>query len=215
MPLVLAAKDKRDWLRTVAILTVSMVLVSALWGAIVGAPAAALAGTVGSGRAMGLIMQPTLIVMGLLMLVVALGELGLTRRLLPDIHLPLSAAEGVANLAGRSPYRRVLILGLTMGATFGIICNRPLYVVLLLYVALAGGMAYGALALGAYGFGLSSSIALAGLVLLPTSRSARLVSWLGERQEAFHIVQGIAFAVMGALSLAFFWLRYGPLIPPA
>jgi cytochrome c biogenesis protein CcdA len=215
LPLVQAARNKREWLRTVAIVTLSMVLVSALWGAIVGTPAAALAGTVGSKRAMALIMQPTLIIMGALMLVVALSELGLIRRLLPDIQLPMSAAEGAANLAGGGPDRRALILGLTMGATFGIICNRPLYVVLLLYVALTGGMLYGALALGAYGLGLAISIAVVGLVLLPTGRSTRLANWLGERQEAFHVVQGVAFAVMGAISLTFFLVRYGPLIPPA
>src|SRR6266516_7739686 len=139
MPLVQAAPNKGDWLKVAGVLTISIVLVTTLFGAIVGAPAAALAGIVGSKRTMGLIMQPTLVVVGLLMLVVALGELGLIRRLLPDIHLPESAAQGAAHLAGGSPYRRALILGLTMAATFGIICNRPLYVVLLLYVALTGG----------------------------------------------------------------------------
>jgi sulfite exporter TauE/SafE len=208
LPLVQAARDKRDWLRTAALLMLGMVLVSALWGALVGAPAAALAGTVGSRRVMGMIMQTTLLISGLVMLVVALGELGLARRLLPEIHLPGPAAQRAANPAGGSPSRRVLMLGLTMGATFGIICNRPLYLVLLVYVALVGSMAYGALVLGAYGLGLSSSIVLAGLVLIPAGRSTRLVAWLTGRQEAFHIVQGLAFAGMGALSVSWFALRY-------
>jgi hypothetical protein len=208
LPLLHATRKKRDFLQTAVVLILSMVLICALWGAIVGAPASALAGTVGSRRVMGMIMQPVLTIVGLLMLLVALGELGLMRRLLPDFHFPESAAQGAANLAERSSYRPALILGISMAATFGIICNRPLYLVLLVYVALVGGMGAGALTLGAYGFGLSSSLVVAALLLIPAGRSARLMAWLSERQEALHIVQGVAFAFMGALSVSWFLLRH-------
>src|SRR6266542_3974682 len=93
MPLVQAAPNKRDWLKVVGVLTISIVLVTTLFGAILGAPAAALAGIVGSKRTMGLIMQSTLVITGLAMLVVALGELGLIRRLLPEIRFDPRPAE--------------------------------------------------------------------------------------------------------------------------
>lgn len=208
MPLLQATKDKRDFVRTAAVLILSMVLVCALWGAIVGAPAAALAGTVGSRRLMGMIMQLVLTIVGLLMLLISLGELGLIRRLLPDFRLPEYVAQSAADRADHRSYRSVLILGISMAATFGIVCNRPLYLVLLVYVAMVGGMSYGALTLGAYGFGLSSSLVLAGLILIPAGRSRRLMAWLAERDEALHIVQGLAFAVMGALSVSWFLLRF-------
>jgi hypothetical protein len=208
MPLLQTTRDKRDWLRTAGVLIISMVVVCMLWGAIVGTPAAALAGTVGSRRVMALIMQPILTATGLLMLVVALGELGLIRRLLPEVRLPERIAQDAANRAERSSYRSVLILAISMAATFGIVCNRPLYLVLLVYVALVGGVGYGALTLGAYGFGLSSSLVLAGLVLIPAGRSTRLMAWLADREEALHIVQGLAFALMGALSVSWFLLRF-------
>jgi cytochrome c biogenesis protein CcdA len=208
MPLLQASRDKRDFLRTAAILMLSMVLVCALWGAVVGMSAAALAGTVGSRRVMGMIMQPVFTVVGLAMLLVALGELGLIRRLLPDFHFPEKVAQGAASGAQQSSHRQVLILAISMVATFGIVCNRPLYLVLLLYVALVGGIGYGALTLGAYGLGLSSSLVLAGLALMPAGRSTRLLAWLADREEALHIVQGIAFAFMGALSVSWFLLRH-------
>jgi hypothetical protein len=208
IPLLEATRGKRDFLRVAGVLMFSMVIVCALWGVVVGMPAAALAGTVGSRRVMGLIMQPVLTVVGLLMLLVALGELGLIRKLLPDFHFPEKAAQGAASLAERSSYRPVLILGISMAATFGIVCNRPLYLVLLVYVAVVGGMGHGALTLGAYGFGLSSSLVLAGLILIPAGRSTRLMAWLAEREEALHIVQGLAFAFMGALSVSWFLLRF-------
>jgi sulfite exporter TauE/SafE len=182
MPLVQAAGSRRDWLKMAAAIAASMVLVSALWGAIVGAPAAALAGTIGSRRAMALLMQAALIVMGVAMLVVALGELGLIRRLLPEIDLSARLAPGSPEVAGGSRYRRAVVLAVASAASFGIFCTRPLYVALLMYVALVGSMAYGALALGAYGLGLATSIALGGLALLPASRSARLAGWLADRQ---------------------------------
>jgi cytochrome c biogenesis protein CcdA len=215
MPLVQAARDKRDWLRVVAVVAVSMVLVSALWGAIVGAPAAALAGTIGSRRTMALIMQAILIVTGLLMLAVALGELGLIRRLLPEIHLADRLARDTPDLASGSRYRRAAVLAIAAAASFGIFCTRPLYLALLGYVALVGNIAYGALALGAYGLGLATSITLGGLALLPASRSTRLMDWFADRQQAFHVVQGVVFALMGALSLTYFGLVYGKFIPPA
>jgi cytochrome c biogenesis protein CcdA len=208
MPLLQATRDKRDFLKTSLILIVSMVLICALWGAIVGVPAAALAGTVGSRHVMGLIMQPALTVVGLVMLVIALGELGLTRRLLPDFHFPERVAQDASSLVERSAYRPVLILGISMALTFGIVCNRPLYIVLLVYVAVVGGMGHGALALGAYGLGLSTSLVAAALLLIPAGRSRRLMAWFGERREALHMLQGLSFAFMGAVSVSWFLLRY-------
>ena len=208
MPLLNAKRDRRHFVRTATVLMLSMVAVCALWGAIVGMPAAALASTVGSRRVMGMIMQPTLIVMGVLLLAVALGELGLIRRLLPEFRFPEDVAQHASDRAERGSYRPVLILGISMAATFGIVCNRPLYLVLLVYVALAGGVGYGALILGAYGFGLSSSLVLAALILLPAGCSDRLMAWLAKREETLHVVQGIAFAFMGAMSVSWFLLRH-------
>jgi cytochrome c biogenesis protein CcdA len=206
--LLQATRDKRDFLRIAVVLILSMVLVCALWGALVGIPAAALAGTVGSRRVMGMIMQPILTAMGLLMLLIALGELGFIRRLLPDFHFPESLAQDAANRVERSSYTPALILAISMAATFGIVCNRPLYLVLLVYVAVVGGMGYGALTLGAYGLGLSSSLVVAGLILIPSGRLTRLMAWLADRDEAVHIVQGLAFTFMGALSVSWFLLRH-------
>src|SRR5919198_4860704 len=150
MPLVQAAPNKRDWLKVASVLTISIVLVTTLFGAVLGAPATALAGIVGSKRTMGLIMQSTLVITGSLMLVIALGELGLIRRLLPELRFDPRPAER----AGASgTYRHAAIVGATMAATFGLTCTKPLYLGLLVYVALIGNIAYGALALGAYGLG--------------------------------------------------------------
>src|SRR5687767_5121120 len=105
MPRVQAAGSRRAWLKMAAAIAASMVLVSALWGAIVGAPAAALAGTIGSRRAMALLMQAALILMGVAMLMVALGELGLIRRLLPEIDLSARLAAGTGDGASGNRYR--------------------------------------------------------------------------------------------------------------
>jgi cytochrome c biogenesis protein CcdA len=111
-------------------------------------------------------------------------------------------------MSPRARYQRAAWMGAWMAATFGVICPKPLYVALLVYVAVAGNPAYGALALGMYGLGLAMSVAVGGLILLPTSRSARLNRWLGAREEAFHVVQGLVFAAAGAMAIGFFWLRY-------
>jgi cytochrome c biogenesis protein CcdA len=92
-------------------------------------------------------------------------------------------------------------------------CTQPLYLALLVYVAVVGSVAYGAVALGAYGLGLVVSVALLGLVLLPAGRAARFNEWLVKRQSALRLVQGLVFAVLGSLTASFFWLRYA--IPPS
>ena len=213
MPLVQAARTSRDWLKTVAVLTLCMVAVAALFGVMLSAPASLLAGIIGSRRLMSQIMQPTLLVTGILMIVVALGEIGLIRRLLPRVHFAPAPAGVPIDISSRARYRRAAIMGLWMAATYGIICPKPLYLALLVYVAVVGSAAYGALALGAYGLGLATSVALGGFILLPVSRVTRLNAWLAAREDGFHLVQGLVFAVFGALAVAFFWLRYT--IPPS
>lgn len=213
MPMVQTVKNNRDWLKTVAVLGLVMVAVTALFGVIVSAPASLLAGIVGSRRTMSQIMQPTLIVTGLFMIVVALGELGLIRRLLPTMHFAPSLVDAVTDTSPRTRYRRAAWMGFWMAATFGIICPKPLYLALLVYVAVVGSAAYGALALGAYGLGLATTVALGGVILLPASRAARFNTWLAAREDTFHLVQGLVFAAFGAMAVAFFWLKYT--IPPA
>jgi hypothetical protein len=48
----------------------------------------------------------------------------------------------------------------------------------------------------------------AALGLIPAGRAARLVAWLSRRGETLHIIQGVAFAFMGALSVSWFLLRF-------
>jgi len=213
VPMVQEARTTREWLKTAAVLALAMVLVSALFGILLSAPASLFAGIIGSRRTMSQIMQPTLIATGILMVVAAMGELGLIRRLLPSVHIAHASADVPMDGSPRTRYRRAAIMGLWMAATFGIICPKPLYLGLLVYVAVVGSAAYGALALGAYGLGLASTVALSGLVLMRASRAARFTSWLAEREETFHLVQGIVFAALGAMAVSFFWLKYT--IPPA
>ena len=213
MPLVQAARNNREWLKTIAVLGLGMILISALLGAILGAPSSILAGTVGSRRTVSQILQVTLVFAGLLMLVVALGEFGLIRRLLPELHVAPAPADGAPEAGAGNRYRQAFFLGLAMAVSFGVVCSKVPYLAFLLHVAAVGSVAYGALALGAYGLGMAASVAVGGLILLPASRAARVRAWLMSRREAFHLVQGLVFAVVGAMSVAFFWLRYA--VPPS
>ena len=147
MPLVQVAKDKRDWLKTALVFMVGMVVVTALFGAIVGGAGGAFAGLAASARPMALVMKPVLIAMGLLMVLVALGEFGLVPRLLPELHPAQRLAEVSAEPVRGGPYRQAGALGALLAATFGIICTLPTYLALVAYVAVVGSVLYGAVAL--------------------------------------------------------------------
>jgi cytochrome c biogenesis protein CcdA len=213
LPLVQVAKDKRDWLKTALVFMVGMVVVTALFGAIVGGAGGAFAGLAASARPMALVMKPVLIGMGLLMVLVALGEFGLVPRLLPELHPAQRLAQVSAERVRGSLYRQAGALGALIAATFGIICTRPTYLALVAYVAVVASVLYGAVALAAYGIGLASPIALGGFGLLPGGRSTRLLGWLETNRETIHLAQGVLLAFLGALTVAFFWVRYA--IPPS
>jgi cytochrome c biogenesis protein CcdA len=208
LPLVQVARDKRDWLKTALVLMGGMVVVTALFGAIVGGVGGAFAGLGASARPMALVMKPVLIGMGLLMLIVALGEFGLVRRLLPELHPAQDLGEAGSVPVNGNRYRRAATLGVIIAATFGVVCTRPTYLALLAYIAVVGSVGYGVVALAAYGIGLASPIALGGFGLLPAGRSTRFLAWLETRREAIHVMQGILLAFLGALTVAFFWVRY-------
>jgi cytochrome c biogenesis protein CcdA len=206
LPLVQVAKDKRDWSKIALVFTAGMVVVTALFGATVGGAGSAFAGLGASARPMALVMKPVLIGMGLLMVLAALGEFGLVPRLLPELH-PAQRLVSAEPMRG-SPYRRAAALGALIAATFGIICTRPTYLALVAYVAVVASVLYGAVALAAYGIGLASPIALGGFGLLPGGRSTRLLGWLETNRETIHLAQGVLLAFLGALTVAFFWVRY-------
>jgi cytochrome c biogenesis protein CcdA len=208
LPMVQTVRSSRDWLKTVAVLGLSMVIVSALFGVLISTPANVLAGIVGSRHLMSQIMKATIIPVGFLLVILAMGEMGLIRRLLPSAHLAPAPIDASAEMSPRARYRRAAWMGAWMAATFGVLCPKPLYVGLLVYVAVLGNPAYGALALGTYGLGLVASVAIAGLILLPTTRAAQFSKWLGAREEAFRFVQGLVFAAAGAMAVAFFWFKY-------
>jgi cytochrome c biogenesis protein CcdA len=180
-----------------------MVLVTAAFGAIVGAAGGALTDVISSKTFTAQVMKTGMVTFGALLLVAGLGELGFVRRLLPEVHL--SAA---ANPPEGRPHRRAVLTGMSVAATFGIICTRPTYLALLLYIALVGSAAYGAVALGAYGIGLAIPVALGGRVLAVPARSARLVDWLTTREEGLRLAQGTLLALLGTTVLAYFWFRY-------
>lgn len=211
MPLVQGRGTKAAWVKTALVFTAATVAVTAVWGAIIGLTGAAFAEFFRTSRNMPQVMQPVLIAMGALMLVIALGELGLVPRLLPEFHPASVAAQGFGG-AGQRGYRQVAMLGAALAGTFGIICTLPPYLALVLQVAVVGSVAYGVLALGAYGLGLAVPILLGSIALGPAGRATRLTDWLAAKGDAIHVAQGILFAALGALTIAFFWVRYA--IPP-
>jgi cytochrome c biogenesis protein CcdA len=213
LPLVQAAKHKRDWFKIALVLTAGMVVVTALFGAVVGVAGGTAAGLGASARPMALVMKPVLIGMGLLMVLAALGEFGLVPRLFPELH-PAQRLAGASAEPGRgSVYRRAAGFGALIAATFGIICTAPPYLALVAYVAVVGSVVYGAMALGVYGIGLALPIALGGIGLLPAGRSTRLTGWLETNRETIRLAQGVLLTFLGTLTVAFFWVRYA--VPPS
>src|SRR5439155_2624693 len=98
-----------------------------------------------------------LTVVGVLALVVALGELGVIRPLLPQVRT-VPTGPGTSSLS-----RRALIIALAFGATMAIFSPLSAYALIIGWVAASQSPWLGAVALIAYGLGL--------VVPLPAART--------------------------------------------
>src|SRR5262245_43045095 len=104
-PLVQEARTRRRWLRTLGLFTAALLAVLGLFGAAMTWAGAAVADRVTAPHAREAIASLALTILGLLALVMALGELGVIRPLLPR----LTTAPDVAAPGG---YRRALVIAL-------------------------------------------------------------------------------------------------------
>ncbi len=211
MPLVQAATGVRAWAKMALALTLGMMLVTGTFGGLVGGFGGTLTDVFGSRTLTAQVMKVGMATLGSLMIALALGELGFVRRLLPGPHFGSTSAIHVGD-GSSSGYRRAAITGATIAATFGIICTRPTYLALLLYIAVVGSTPYGIVVLSAYGIGLAIPIVIGGRAFVVSSRSAKLADWLRNRLEGLRVAQGVLFALLGAMVLSYFGLRY--VIPP-
>src|SRR6266568_3919037 len=125
-PLVQEAKTKRQWLRTFGIFTAALVLVLGAFGAAMAWAGAAVAAKVTTPWAREAIASIALTVVGVLALVVALGELGVIRPLLPQVRT-VPTGPGTSSLS-----RRALIIALAFGATMAIFSPLSAYAVTLM-----------------------------------------------------------------------------------
>ena len=136
---------------------------------------------------------------GLLALVLALGELGFTRPLLPRV-----STAPTATLSGSLP-RRALVIALAFGATMAIFSPLSTYALVIGWVAARQSAWLGAATLMAYGLGLIVPLAIAGT--LAARRSDAFSSGVQALQERVRVVTGVSLALTGGFLLSIWTLR--------
>jgi cytochrome c biogenesis protein CcdA len=197
-PLVQEAKSRRRWLATLGVFTGALLAVLALFGAAMAWAGSAVAARVTAPWAREAIAASALTLLGLLALAVALGELGLTRPLLPRV----TSLPG-RRLAG-SMWRRALVIALAFGATMAIFSPLSAYALVVGWVAARQSAGLGAITMAAYGLGLVVPLAVAGTLAVGRSDSA-------DQSEAFQarvrLVGGVSLAVAGGFLLSMWALR--------
>jgi len=197
-PLVQEARSRRRWLATLGVFTGALMVVLALFGAAMAWAGAAVAAKVTTPWAREAIAASALTVLGILALVVALGELGLTRPMLPRIT-PLADRP----LMG-SAWRRALIIALAFGATMAIFSPLSAYAIMIGWVAARQSAWLGAVTLAAYGLGLVVPLAVAGTLAVGRDES---VAPSEAFQARVRLVGGVSLAVAGGFLLSMWVLR--------
>jgi cytochrome c biogenesis protein CcdA len=198
-PLVQEASTRRRWLVTLGVFTGSMLVVLGGFGAAMAWAGTAAVSTVTTPLARELIASLALTAVGLLSVAVALGELGLTRSLLPR----LTSAPDLGSLGSLRP--RSMALALAFGATMAIFSPLATYSLVIGWVASHGSVWLGAVTLMAYGLGLTTPLALAGMAVARRSRtsSGAVEVW----QERIRVVGGVSMALAGGFLLSMWTLR--------
>ena len=197
-PLVQEAKSKRRWLATLGVFTGALVAVLALFGAAMAWAGSAVAARVTTPWAREAIAASALTVLGILALVVALGELGLMQPLLPRITpLPNRSLQG-------STWRRALVIALAFGATMAIFSPLSAYALVIGWVASQQSAWLGAATLASYGLGLVVPLAVAGT--LAVGRDDGAVPSEGF-QARVRLVGGVSLAVAGGFMLSMWTVR--------
>jgi cytochrome c biogenesis protein CcdA len=198
-PLVQEASTRRRWLLTLGVFAASMLIVLGGFGAAMAWAGTAAASRVTTPVARELIASLTLTAVGVLSIAVALGELGLTRSLLPR----LTRTPDPGSLGSLKP--RSMALALSFGATMAIFSPLATYSLVIGAVAAQGSAWLGAAALMAYGLGLIVPLALAGMAV--ARRSLRVSDGLETWQERVRIVGGVSMALAGGFLLSMWTLR--------
>jgi cytochrome c biogenesis protein CcdA len=194
-PLVQEAKTTRRWLATLALFTAALIAVLGLFGAGMTWAGAAVAAQVTAPRAREIIASLMLTALGIIALVSALGELGMSRSLLPRV----TAVPGGGSLA-----RRTVTIAIAFGATMAIFSPLSAYALVIGWVAAQRSAWLGAVTLMAYGVGLMVPLGIAGT--LAAGRGGQ--AGLSERtQERLRIVSGASLALAGGFLLSMWTLR--------
>jgi cytochrome c biogenesis protein CcdA len=194
-PLVQEARTRRRWLVTLGIFAGAMLAVLGVFGAAMAWAGAAVAAKVTTPHAREVIASLALTVIGLLAIALALGELGLTRPLLPRA----TAAPGTARSGSLT--RRALVIALGFGATMAIFSPLSAYALVIGWVAAQQSAWLGAVTLMAYGAGLLVPLALAGTLATRGSGDAGSAT-LDTLQERVRVVGGVSLALAGGFLLS-------------
>lgn len=198
-PLVQEAETKRRWLATLGVFTGVLLAVLALFGAAMGWVGSALAPRVTTPWAREALASVALSVLGVLALLIALGELGLMRPLLPDLR----AVPGAAIAGARTSLtRRALVIALVFGVTMAIFSPLSAYAVMLGWVAARQSPWLGAATLAAYGLGLVVPLAIAGTLAARGGRAP-----VEALQQRVRLVGGASLAMAGGFLLSMWTLR--------
>ncbi len=198
-PLVQEAKTTRRWLATLALFTAALIAVLGVFGAGMTWAGAAVAAQVTTPRAREVIASLMLTSLGIVALASALGELGLSRPLLPRVTTVPGGGGSSGSLA-----RRAVTIALAFGATMAIFSPLSAYALVIGWVASQRSAWLGAVTLMAYGLGLMVPLAIAGT--LAAGRAGQTA--VSERaQERLRVVSGGSLALAGGFLLSMWTLR--------
>ncbi|MDK1010488.1 MAG: hypothetical protein QGM46_03450 [Actinomycetota bacterium] len=186
----------RSWVPPMALFTLGITTVMAVWGAVVALVGGGVLDFLGASSGGLTVTEILYVLLGVLALVMALWEFGWVR--LPRVSGNRALPTSLTKLG---PYPRSLAMGAGLGGGFGVGCPFPTYQAVLAFAAVIGNPFFGGLLLAANAVGRSAPLWLIGGLVYRGTDQRAVSCWLLGNSDRAKLVNGTGLAIFAGLMI--------------
>ncbi|MFQ5556558.1 MAG: cytochrome c biogenesis protein CcdA [Acidimicrobiales bacterium] len=194
----------RSWVPPLGLFTTGIVVVMAVWGVVIASVGGGIVDLLATPSRQFTVTEIIYTTLGALALLLALWELELVR--LPRLGGPRAMPIGIGRLG---PYPRSLAMGAALGGGFGVGCPFPTYQAVLVWAAVVGNPAYGALLLAANALGRALPLWIIARAVYHGGDQRAVSRWLLANNSRAKLVNGTVLATFAGLMI----VLWGALVP--
>ena len=187
----------RSWVPPMALFTLGITVVMAIWGAVVALVGGGVLDFLGGSAGGVTVTEVVYVGLGIIAFLMALWEFGWVR--LPRVSGNRALPTSLTRLG---PYPRSFAMGAGLGGGFGVGCPFPTYQAVLAFAVVIGNPLFGGLLLAANAAGRAAPLWLIGGLVYRGTDQRAVSRWLLGNSQRAKLVNGTGLAVFAGLMIA-------------